>query len=133
MANDIFMLTNFAYAAQTFTIGGISYYSVEYFEEVFHQSARYAGLEIGIVSMAAGIVGFLTGGRILDSVKNKPGYLQDEQILGAVKISLVCMSIATPLAMGFTFVSKVSHGVPILAVVNVLCFMCMGAFNCVIL
>lgn len=133
VVNDIFMLTNFAYAAQTFTIGGISYYSVEYFEEVFGQSAGNAGLEIGIVSMAAGVIGFLSGGRILDNVKNTVGFLEEQQILSAVKMSLVCMLTATPLAVSFIYSVEVSQGIPILAMVNVLCFMCMGALNCLIL
>jgi len=131
--NDVYMLIIFSYAIMILIIGSFSYYAVQYFEDFFHVSSKVCELEIGISMMMTAIIGCLVGGRALDFMKNIKGPSNKHKILSGVKIALLCIVIITPLLMGFAFIVEATQGLIVLSIINVLVFINIGAFNCVVL
>lgn len=131
--NDVYILIIFSYAIMILIIGSFSYYALEYFEDFFHVSSKVWELEIGISMMMTAIIGCLVGGRTLDFMKNIKGSSNKQKILSGVKIALLCIVVITPLVMGFAFIVEATQGLIVLSIINVLVFITIGAFNCVVL
>lgn len=91
--NPTYLLCVAALSAQTFTIGGISYYAIEYFQDVFSLTATKAGAIFGGVTVAVGFLGTALGGAILDTIKRK----KEKQCVGDDLMPLALAAINTSL------------------------------------
>jgi len=127
------MLVIFAYGLMILTIGSFSYYAVEYFEDVFQVSTKVREVELEISMVIAAITGFLAGGIALDLMKDRRLSSHKQWVLSGVKIALLCIVIITPLSVVFASIVKVAEGLTVVSIIYVLVFICMGAFNCVVL
>merc|ERR1719233_269834 len=69
--NPAYLLIVAAFSSYTFTVAGVSYYTVDYFQDVFDLSTTLAGMIFGGVTVITGFIGSALGGIVLDRVKQK--------------------------------------------------------------
>jgi len=135
-ANPTYLLSVGAYSAQTFTVGGASYYTIEYFQDVFGLTATTAGAIFGGVTVSVGFLGTALGGVVLDRVKQKHNCDGDDLIplsLAAINISLLFMLLALGPALLFPFIHELTLVVILVTWCLLFIFMSLGPVNNAIL
>jgi len=132
--NPTYLLCVASLSAQTFTIGGISYYAIEYFQDVFNLTATRAGAIFGGVTVVVGFLGSAVGGVILDTMKRK----KEKQCVGddlmplalaAINTSLLYTLLALGPGLIFPFVNELNKVVILLTWILLFVFMGQGPGN----
>jgi len=138
MNNPTYLLCVAAYSAQTFTVGGASYYTIEYFQDVFGLTATSAGAIFGGVTVSVGFLGTALGGAVLDRVKQKSEKnCKDNNLipmsLAAINITLLFMLLALGPALLFSFLHELILVVVLVSWCLLFIFMSLGPVNNAIL
>jgi len=138
MNNQTFLLCVGAYSAQTFTVGGASYYTIEYMQEVFGLTATSAGAIFGLMTVSVGFLGTALGGAVLDRMKQKKEKecVGDDLMpmsLAAINISLLFMLLALGPALLFPFLNELDLVIVLVSWCLLFIFMSLGPVNNAIL
>jgi len=138
MNNPTYVLCVAAYSAQTFTVGGASYYTIEYMQDVFDMTATSAGIIFGSITVSVGFLGTALGGAVLDRVKqkNEKECVGDDLMpmtLAAINISLLFMLLSLGPALLFPFLNELVLVVILVSWCLLFIFMSLGPVNNAIL
>merc|ERR1719317_983357 len=134
--NSTYLFAVAAYSAQTFTVGGASYYTIEYFQDQFGLTAASAGAIFGGVTVSVGFLGTALGGVVLDRVKQKKNTTGDDLMplsLSAINISLLFMLLALGPALLFPFINELTLVIILVSWCLLFIFMSLGPVNNAIL
>jgi len=136
--NPTYLLCVAAYAAQTFTVGGASYYTIEYLQDVFDMSASSAGTIFGLITVTVGFLGTALGGAVLDRVKqkNEKECVGDDLMpmsLAAINMSLLFMLLSLGPALLFPFLDELLLVIILVSWCLLFIFMSLGPVNNAIL
>merc|ERR1719285_1538545 len=90
-----------------FTVGGMSFFEIEYYQEKYNLSAGSAGIIFGGMIVFIGFFATMLGGAVLDKVKQ--GWINDSMGISyvALKLSLLYMLLAL-VGAGFPLVNDVA-------------------------
>ena len=125
--NPTFLLISFAYSTQTFVTGAFGIEGITYVEEVFGWDSTKSGLVVGGATLITGIFGSLTGGMILDKMKNKivlsqsMNYSMDNHNISdyiyekpCIKLLIIVSILAVPFGLLTAYINNV--------IVFIICF-----------
>jgi len=129
-SNPVYMCVILSMAAQTFTAGGLAYFSITYSQDVFYVSASKAGTVIGAMSLVVGISGFALGGSVVDYLKNNQTL---SPIMSALTVSWSCALLLVPPGLSFAFVPYFEPACIVLGVCLGIYFTSIGPTNCAIM
>ena len=94
LRNKFFMLYLLGYTSYNFLIGSFSYWGPGYLIENYNYSSSNASYIFGGITVAGGVLGSLTGGLLLDKLKNKYDIsklkLGNYIILGNLVLGYIC-------------------------------------------
>jgi len=128
LKNPLYMTAVLGLTAQTFTMGCLAYYGVEYTQKRLGMSVSVAGASVGGLSVFVGIVGTALGGWLLDRMRGN----STSPVYG-LKILTISTVLCIPfLYLGFAF-DNIYVFFAALVVAEMLLFMTFSPANSVIL
>jgi len=99
LRNPLYMTAVLGLTAQTFTMGCLAYYGVEYVQERLGMSVSFAGVTIGGLSVFVGLVGTAMGGWLLDRMRGH----STSPVYGLKILTLTTIASMPILYVGFAF------------------------------
>jgi MFS family permease len=73
IGNKLFLFVVLGYAMQTFVTGGMAFFGLDYAKEELEMSKSASGIGFGGITVLTGILGTMTGGMILDRLRERRG------------------------------------------------------------
>jgi len=98
MTNATYIFVVLGYASQTFVVGGLTFWSVKYLEEVYGLSETKAGTIFGALACSSGLLGSVAGGWMLDALKGN-AVRYNKLTLAGLKLVLPLSLVAFLFAM----------------------------------
>ena len=135
VCNRHFMIFQFGYIFYTFLIGSFSYWGPGYMVDFYNYSVTDANYVFGGFTVGSGIIGSLSGGILLDFLKNKYGNTSNKMI----KIRLGNMLILSCLVIGYVccsiifLIKDVTLFFCLFAIAELCLFVLVGPINSILL
>ena len=108
-ANPLYRTTVLGYAAYTFALGGFAFWAPKYLHARYGLETGKASFQFGLVTVVAGLVGTVLGGRMADyacrNAKDEASIARGNLVVCAISAGLgaplAAAAIAAPTATGF--------------------------------